>query len=150
EDQSPVMPVPQEQMNRKISGMLAPYGIDVWLFLELAEDVRNPEEYRQALEARDAMFAQYPAIDHVMVPGGDPGDTEPQDLMPWLAEMVQVLRKHFPEAGLWVSNQGFTDEQNEVFFGYLQEQQPEWLTGVILGPWTQITLKEMRERTPER
>ena len=28
EDQSPVMPVPQEQMNRKISGMLAPYGID--------------------------------------------------------------------------------------------------------------------------
>lgn len=127
EDQSPVMPVPQEQMNRKISGMLAPYGIDVWLFLELAEDVRNPEEYRQALEARDAMFAQYPAIDHVMVPGGDPGDTEPQDLMPWLAEMVQVLRKHFPEAGLWVSNQGFTDEQNEVFFGTFRNSSPNGL-----------------------
>ena len=149
-DLSPVMPVPQEQMNRMISGMLQSYGIDVWLFLALGEDVRKPEEYQQALEIRDAMFAQYPAIDHVMVPGGDPGHTAPQDLMPWLADLAQVLRKHFPEAALWVSNQGFTDDQNEIFFEYLQEHQPDWLTGVILGPWTQITLKEMRERTPER
>jgi len=145
-----IMPLPQEQMNRKVSAMLDSYGIDVWLFLALGENVKNPDEYKQALEARDALFAAYPRIDHVMVPGGDPGDTEPQDLMPWLAEMTGVLHKHFPKAGLWVSNQGFTVEQNEVFFKYLQDNQPEWLTGVIFGPWTQISLKEERERTPSR
>ncbi|MCC6489612.1 MAG: hypothetical protein IT364_19090 [Candidatus Hydrogenedentes bacterium] len=145
-----VMPVPQEAMNVQIAEMLHSYGLDVWLFIGLDGDVQKPEEWRSELEARDRLFALLPAVDHVMVPGGDPGHTEPAILMPWLQEMAAVLHKHFPKAGLWVSNQGFTDEQNEVFFKYLHEKQPDWLAGVVFGPWTKIDAREERERTPSR
>jgi hypothetical protein len=145
-----VMQKTQHEMNVALSGMLHSYGVDVWFWLALDEDVTKPEEYQLALEKRDALFASYPAIDHIMVPGGDPGDTEPAVLMPWLKDMATVLRKHFPEAGVWVSNQGFTDEHNEEFFKYLRDQQPDWFTGVVFGPWTKMSFKEVRERTPER
>lgn len=146
----PVMQTTQRAMNVALARLLHSYGLDVWLFLALGGNVQRPEEYQWELTARDALFAAYPAVDHVMVPGGDPGHTPPDILMPWLADMSKVLRRHFPNAGLWVSNQGFTDEQNDVFFRYLQEQQPDWLTGVVFGPWTKISLKEERERTPSR
>lgn len=144
----PVMETPQREMNLELARLLHSYGLDVWFFLALGGDVTDPAEYQEALDARDALFAAYPALDHVMVPGGDPGDTAPEILMPWLADMAKVLRRHFPEAGLWVSNQGFTDEQNATFFDYLRNEQPEWLTGVVFGPWTKISLEEERARTP--
>ncbi len=146
----PVMQTTQRAMNVELAGMLHSYGLDVWLFLALRGHVERPEEYQRELEARDALFAAYPAVDHVMVPGGDPGHTAPEILMPWLADMAKVLRRHFPKAGLWVSNQGFTHEQNDTFFRYLEQKQPEWLTGVVFGPWTKISLKEERKRTPSR
>ena len=145
-----VMATSQREMNLDVARLLHSYGLDVWFFFALGGDVTDPVEYQEELEARDALFAAYPALDHVMVPGGDPGDTAPEDLMPWLADMAKVLRRHFPEAGLWVSNQGFTDEQNDKFFDYLQDEQPEWLTGVVFGPWTKISLEEERARTPAR
>ncbi len=146
----PVMEVPQRTMNVELARLLHSYGLDVWLFLALGGDIEHPEEWQEELDARADLFAAYPAVDHVMVPGGDPGHTEPELLMPWLAEMAKLLRARFPEAGLWVSNQGFTREQNDVFFRYLQEHQPDWLTGVVFGPWTKIGLKEERERTPAK
>lgn len=146
----PVMARPQRAMNLDLSRMLDSYGLDVWIWLPLDEDVTDPAQYRQALEARDALFAAYPAVSHVMVPGGDPGHTAPDVLMPWLADLAQVMRKHFPDAGLWVSNQGFSHEQNDVFFQYLQDEQPDWLTGVVFGPWAKVSIDEMRKRTPDR
>ncbi len=146
----PVMPVSQRSMNVQLAELLHAYGLDVWLFLPLGGHVENPDEWQAELDARDDLFAAYPAVDHVMVPGGDPGHTTPELLMPWLADMSTVLRSRFPNAGLWVSNQGFTHEQNDTFLQYLQEKQPDWLTGVVFGPWVKTSLKEMRERTPDR
>ena len=51
---------------------------------------------------------------------------------------------------LWVSNQKFKPEENNVFFDYLQQSLPEWLEGVVYGPGTLITLQETRERTPKK
>ncbi|GMW00361.1 MAG: hypothetical protein AMXMBFR84_14980 [Candidatus Hydrogenedentota bacterium] len=150
EKEGPVMKEPQEPMNIKIAGVLNAYGLDLWLWLPLNEDVTKRDEWEQALSDRDLLFSRYPAISHIMVPGGDPGHTDPKDLMPWMAEMAPILRKHFPNAGVWVSNQGFTAEQNDVFFGHLRDNKPDWFTGVVMGPWAKISEKELREATPEQ
>jgi hypothetical protein len=146
--EGPVMAVPQRTMNVQVADVLDHYGMDLWLFLALDGHIENAQEWRGELEARDSLFAAYPAIDHVMVPGGDPGHTDPKLLMPWLADLAPVLRKHFPKAGLWVSNQGFVPEQNDTFFQYLKDERPNWLTGVVFGPWTKVGLEKVRKRTP--
>ncbi len=150
ETDGPVMETPQWEMNLKLAELVHSYGLDVWFWMPLDGDVTDPEVSQQEIEARERFFEACPAIDHLMVPGGDPGRTTPAVLMPWLEQMSEVLHRHFPEAGIWVSNQKFKPEENDVFFNYLHQHHPDWLTGVAFGPGTLITLKETRERTPEQ
>jgi len=35
---------------------------------------------------------------------------------------------------MWISLQGFTDEQVDYFYQYLEKNNPDWLTGVVTGP----------------
>ncbi|MCB9768621.1 MAG: hypothetical protein H6752_10530 [Candidatus Omnitrophica bacterium] len=150
EKDGPVMTETQWDMNLKLAELAHSYGLDVWFWMPLSGDVTDPEESKKELEERDRFFKACPAIDHIMVPGGDPGRTTPAVLMPWLEKMAEVLHKHFPEAGLWVSNQKFKPDENDVFFDYLQEHRPTWLRGVAYGPGTLITLEETRRRTPDQ
>ncbi len=138
------------EMNALLSQMIGDYGLDVWLWLPLDEDVTDPNEAKSALEKRRSLFESCPHVAHVMVPGGDPGHTPPDILMPWMAKLAEVLHAVHPDAGLWVSNQGFDNDQNEWFFRYLQEQKPSWLKGIVYGPWTKMSLEEQRKRTPEQ
>ncbi|MCK5862240.1 MAG: hypothetical protein KAH38_07135 [Candidatus Hydrogenedentes bacterium] len=144
----PVMVVSRRSMNVKIAELLERYGLEVWLFLELSGHVENPKEWISELEARDQLFSAYPIIDHIMIPGGDPGHTAPNLLMSWLADLSPVLHNYFPNAGIWVSNQGFVSEENDTFFRYMKEKQPDWLTGVVFGPWAKLSIEELRKRTP--
>ena len=155
--QGPHMQETVWDMTRDLSEMIGSYGLDVWLFLELQnlEDASMPagelERRAQAeLDKRRALFMSCPYLDAVMVPGGDPGHTPVEILMPWLERLAKVLHEVHPEATLWVSNQGFEHEKNDLFFDYLATKQPDGLEGVILGPWAKLSLKEMRERTPAR
>ncbi|HOJ33160.1 MAG TPA: hypothetical protein PKY35_09420 [Candidatus Hydrogenedentes bacterium] len=138
------------EMNALLSKMIGDYGLDVWFWLPLEEDVTNPKEAQEALEVRRALFKACPHIAHVMVPGGDPGHTPPDILMPWLAKLAEVLHETHPGAGLWVSNQGFEKDQNEWFLNYLEQEKPTWLTGVVYGPWTKMSLEEQRKRIPKQ
>ena len=150
----PVMAETIRTMNRKLSALIASYGLDVWLWsavmAEPGEDVTTPEGMREALERRRAMLADYPVIDHLFVPGGDDGNTPAQYLVPFLEQLAPILKESHPNAKLWVSNQTFTLEENDYFFDYLEKNQPEWLTGVVYGPWTKMGWEEMRARTPKR
>ena len=150
EREGPHMSVTIWDMTVAVSELLDAYGMDVWLWIGLDGDVRDEKVAEEELASRRALFAACKRIDGVFVPGGDPGHTAPEDLMPWLERMAEVLHESHPEAGLWVSNQGFTHEQNDVFFAYLQEKQPKWLEGVIFGPWAKISMEEERARTPEQ
>ncbi|MCA9438068.1 MAG: hypothetical protein KC978_19945, partial [Candidatus Omnitrophica bacterium] len=150
ERDGPVMTESQWEMNLALVELVHSYGLDVWFWMSLDGDVTDPKVAQDELDARDRFFSQCVAIDHIMVPGGDPGRTTPSVLMPWLEKMAGVLHRHFPEAGVWVSNQKFKPEENDVFFRYLEEKQPDWLRGVAYGPGTLITLQETRDRTPEK
>jgi hypothetical protein len=68
--------------------------------------------------------------------------------MPFLAKLFNLLQHHHPGAELWLSNQAFEDSENDYLFDYLATEKPDWLTGMIFGPWAKITMGELRERTP--
>ena len=146
----PVLQEDQWDMNVKLTRMIKDYEIDIWLWEPLKIDVRDPVAAKAAMQRRADFYAECARIDHVMVPGGDPGHTDPKLLMPWLKKQAAVLHAAFPDAGLWVSPQKFTGEQQDYFFTYLHKRQPEWLAGVVFGPGISISLEETRRRTPKR
>ena len=150
----PVMTESMHAMTVKLSGMIGSYGIDVWLWspvmAEEGEDVTTPEGAKIALEKRRAMIKDFPVIDHFFVPGGDDGDAPAEALVPFLKELASVLKETHPNAKVWISNQTFTIEENNYFFDYLKNEDPQWLTGVVYGPWTKMGWEEMRDRTPKR
>jgi len=149
-----VMTESMQAMNVKLSALFGSYGIDVWLWSavmdEKDEDVTTPEGVAIALEKRKKMFADFPVIDHVFVPGGDDGDAPAESLIPFLEKLAPILNESHPNAKLWVSNQTFTLEENDYFFGHLEKESPDWLAGVVYGPWTKLSWEEMRERTPAK
>jgi len=150
----PVMVETMRSMNVKIAALAHSYGIDVWLWSAVMadgeEDVTTPEGAEKAWEKRRAMFAAYPVIDHLFVPGGDDGETPAEYLIPFLKGLAPLLKESHPNAKLWISNQTFTIEENDYFFDYLEKEDPDWLNGVVYGPWTKMGWEEMRDRTPKR
>jgi Glycosyl hydrolase family 20, domain 2 len=150
EKESVHMDLTMWDMTVKVSALLDDYDLDLWLWVPVEGDVTDPEQAREELESKRVLFEACPRLDAVFVPGGDPGHTAPKDLLPWLEELAKLLHESHPDAGLWVSNQGFEHEQNDVFFGYLNESQPDWFTGVVFGPWAKIGIQEARERTPKQ
>lgn len=134
--------------NIALSQLIHSYGLEVWLWMAVQEDLTDPVAASDTRDAWKRLFAAMPHVDQVFVAGGDPGSNEPGLLMNWLADTAPALREPHPDARFWVSNQGFEPEENGTFFNYLQEQRPEWLTGTAFGPWAKISIQEMRARTP--
>jgi hypothetical protein len=73
-------------------------------------------------------------LDGVFFPGGDPGSNHPKYVMPFLQAISVELKKYHPKAGVWISLQGFSDEQVNYFYEYLGKYKPDWLAGVVSGP----------------
>ncbi len=126
------------------------YGLDLWLWMAALKDLSKPEEARAELERWGRLFKSIDHIAGVFVPGGDDGDNLAQDLMPWLKELAKVLKESHPEATLWVSNQTFEADEDDYFFKYLETEANGWLTGVVYGPWSRMTVEQLRARTPAR
>ncbi|TVY11167.1 glycoside hydrolase family 20 zincin-like fold domain-containing protein [Paenibacillus cremeus] len=115
------------------------------------EEFMKPDYLKLQLDERDEIFGSMKRVDHVFVPGGDPGALGAQDLFDFMAMQAEVLHKHHPHAQLWVSPQAFnpTDEWLNVFFENVRKE-PEWLSGVVFGPWEKHSLPELRQLVPER
>jgi len=151
DDMGAVMTVNPYDMGLQMCKMLDSYDMDVWMWLPLATgSVKSADDRAKSLEVRRQLFAKCKRIDHVFVPGGDPGDTPPPILMPYLKDLARVLRSEHPKAGLWVSTQGFESENLNYFYEYLQQNQPDWLAGVVYGPWAKDTLEHTRQAVPKR
>lgn len=149
-DDSPHFPLPKIDMMAEMSRLLDEYGLDVWIWYPaMDEDYSDPETVEFALQEWGEVFQRLPRIDHILVPGGDPGHTQPKYLMALLEKQAAQLRRLHPGAGLWVSPQGFSADWLDEFFQIL-ETEPEWLTGLVYGPHIRISLPEMAERAPDR
>lgn len=133
--ESPLFRVTPDSMNRVMSRACHAYGIDYWVWTPCQADLSDTAVFQREVRRHADFYAATPHLDNVFVPGGDPGDNHPRHVMPFLKAISEALRKRHPHAGVWVSLQGFSDEQVSYFFDYLErEGQPGWLRGVVSGP----------------
>ncbi|MFN8706266.1 MAG: hypothetical protein ACK526_15525 [Planctomyces sp.] len=147
---SPHMKIAPWKMNQDLCELIASYGLDLWMWVPVDSEVADPAQAEEELNRRRELFRTCGHISDIFVPGGDPGDTDPEVLMPYLKRLAAVLHESHPNAGLWVSNQGFTSEQNRYLYDYLRTTEPDWLAGIVFGPWSKESLAEVRGRTPRK
>lgn len=150
DDDSPHFPLPKIDTMAGMSKIIDDYGLDVWIWYPaLDADYSKPETVEFALKEWAEVFRRLPRIDHVFVPGGDPGHTSPQYLMPLLEKQTANLRKYHPKAKMWVAPQGFSQEWLDEFIGMLRKE-PAWLEGIVFGPQNRVSLPKLREMVPKR
>jgi hypothetical protein len=150
EPDSPVFPLPPAQMMVEMSRIADSYGLDVWIWYPaMDKDYSDAPTVSKALDEWEAIFKMLPRVDAVFVPGGDPGHTEPKYLLNLLQKQKAGLRKHHPNAQMWVSPQSFTADWMEEFFSIVATPEVKsWLDGVVIGPQSRMTLAEVRRRLP--
>ncbi|HXH51627.1 MAG TPA: hypothetical protein VNM47_19985 [Terriglobia bacterium] len=147
---SPHFPLPPMQMMVEMSRLADKYGLDVWIWYPaMDKDYSNPETVEFAVHEWGEVFKALPRVDAVMVPGGDPGHTEPKVMMALLEKQTQNLRRYHPRAEMWMSPQSFDEGWMKEFFEIV-DRQPAWLSGVVYGPQVRIDVSTLRQRLPDR
>jgi hypothetical protein len=140
------MKLPPQKMIIEQSRIAKEYGMDVWMWYpNMASDYTHADTIKKELKEREEIFSKLPRLDHVFVPGGDPGDLEPDVLFAFMAKEAAVLQKYHPKAKMWVSPQVFRPTQKwfDAFFGHVNKEYP-WFGGVVFGPWIKIPVQEIR------
>ena len=143
------MPVTRAEMNIRMSEICASYDIDYWIWTPATFDLRDTEKRTAMLDTHEQFYKACPRLDQIFFPGGDPGHNHPREVMPFLKDLSIRLYKHHPQAGIWISLQGFSAEQVDYFYTYLDQHQPDWLRGVISGPSSPPTA-DTRHRLPAK
>ena len=130
----PLMKVPRDEMNSKMSRICDSYGLDYWVWTPVDVELSDTDKFEAEVKKHADFYKQCPRLDNVFVPGGDPGDNDPKYVMTFLKRIAAELKTYHPKAGVWISLQGFSDEQVHYFYAYLEKNDPEWLAGVVTGP----------------
>ena len=141
------MKLPAIEMITEQSKICDSYGIDVWMWYpNLGANYTNPDSLKKEMDERHKVFKAIPRLDALFVPGGDPGDLEPDELFAWLQKEAEVLQQYHPKAKIWVSPQVFrpTQEWFDAFYGYVNKEYP-WFGGVVFGPWVKTPIDEIRK-----
>ncbi len=146
---SPHFKVSREEMNSAMSSICRDYGLEYWVWTPGNIDLSKPELVKKELEYHESFYKQCVKLDGVFFPGGDPGENHPSLVMPFLKSLSTVLKKYHPAAGVWVSLQGFSDEEVNYFYEYLEKHDPDWLAGVVTGPGSP-SLSSTRFRLPKK
>ena len=150
DDDSPHFHLSKIDMMAEMSRLCAQYGIDVWIWYPaMDKDYTDPDTVARALAEWSEVYRRLPRIDAVFVPGGDPGHSQPKVLMALLEKQKQALRKFHPKAQMWVSPQNFDARWFEEFLGIVKAEFA-WLDGIVYGPWTRVTIQDLRAAVPSR
>jgi hypothetical protein len=143
---SPHFKVPPLEMMARLAEIIDSYGLDVWIWYpNMGKDYAKASTIETELAEREEVFRRLKRIDHILVPGGDPGNLHPDMLFPWLDQVAVVLAKHHPRAKIWVSPQAFepTRAWLDSFYAHVNAK-PLWLGGVAFAPWVPTPLPEIR------
>ncbi len=145
---SPLMKLSLLDMAVEQSKICDSYGIDVWMWYpNMGSDYENADSIKVQLDERREVFKKIPKLDALFVPGGDPGDLDPDLLFAFLEKEAKLLKEYHPQAKIWVSPQVFrpTKDWLDKFYNQVNKKYP-WFGGVVFGPWVKSTAKEMRSR----
>jgi len=129
------MVLSRQAMNTRLSQICAQYGLDFWMWIPAPFDLKDADRRAASLVEHDTIYRTCPRVDHVFFPGGDPGNNHPREVLSYLAEVAEVLKKHHPDAKIWLSMQGFHGQEVEYVFDWLENDDPrDWLGGLVAGP----------------
>jgi hypothetical protein len=145
----PVMRFPRDMMNAKMSEICNNYGLDYWAWTPADVDLSNETLFKAEVQKHINFYKRCVRLDGIFFPGGDPGSNDPKFVMPFLKAIAAELKKVHPKAGMWISLQGFNDQQVNYFYEYLEANKPDWLAGVATGP-SSPDLAESRFRLPKQ
>lgn len=147
---SPHFTLPPIEMMEEMSRIADAYGLDVWIWYPaLDKDYGDPATVDFAVKEWAGVFKRLPRVDAILVPGGDPGHTEPRLMFALLARQTASLGQFHPRATMWLSPQGFTVDWMNQFYG-LMATQPAWLTGLVFGPQVRDPLPTLRAKIDPR
>lgn len=138
-----------QKMEIELSKICAKYDADYWVWTPAPHDLTITNAHKEGLLEQEAFYKHVPRLNGVFVPGGDPGENHPSVLIPYLKDLSEILKKHHPNAGIWVSLQGFNEEMVAYFFKYIDENKPDWLRGLVYGP-SSPPIQIERELLPKR
>lgn len=145
---SPHFPIPAAQMRVRMSELCQKYDMDYWVWTPAEFELTDETKRKAELENHEAFYKSCPRLDHIFVPGGDPGDNHPREVMAFLKDLHGRLVQYHPKAKIWISLQGFNTEQIDYFYKYLEQHKPTWLQGVVSGP-SSPPMAETRFRLPK-
>ncbi|HYC94547.1 MAG TPA: hypothetical protein VEB39_02485 [Sphingomicrobium sp.] len=146
---SPLFPAPPLETLAAIGRVAHRLGLDFALDYPELGDYSKPGEAAAETARFTALVDALPRIDALYVPGGDPGHTAPAQLFPLVAAQARALRARNPTAKIWLSTQGFDAAGLESFYAELGKE-PEWLTGLFIGPQTRDPVPVHRQRVHAR
>ncbi|MCG2460410.1 hypothetical protein K8352_06600 [Flavobacteriaceae bacterium F89] len=142
------MKLPAVRMIAEQARIADSYGMDVWMWYpNMGSDYSSPDSLKLEIDERRKVFRAVPRLDHLFVPGGDPGDLDPDELFKWLNTQAKVLHEFHPNAKIWVSPQVFrpTAKWFEAFYEQVNKKYP-WFGGIVFGPWIKTPIAEIRAR----
>ena len=148
-DLSPHFKISREEMNVEMSEICDKYDIEYWVWTPAVVDLKDQVLRDKELNFHEANYKKVPRLDNIFFPGGDPGHNHPREVMPFLKNLHERLMKYHPDAGIWISLQGFSQEQIDYFYQYLKNHEPTWLRGVVSGP-SSPSISETRYRLPQQ
>ncbi|WP_084088074.1 hypothetical protein [Fodinibius roseus] len=148
-EQSPHFTLSRRRMNVELSRLSKKYRLDYWIWTPIEFDLRNREKAGAYLRRQEELYRALPRLDAVFIPGGDPGDNPPERVLPMMEQMARTLKKHHPEARLWLSLQGFSPQESQFVYDYLARQSPRWMGGLVAGPGSP-PMAETRAALPEQ
>jgi hypothetical protein len=148
EKASPHFKIPAAEMQVRMSELCQKYDMDYWVWTPAEFELTDEAKRKAEIEKHDAFYKSCPRLDHIFFPGGDPGDNHPREVMAFLKDLHGRLVKYHPKAKIWISLQGFSTEQIDYFYKYLEQNKPTWLQGVVSGP-SSPPMAETRFRLPK-
>jgi len=146
EPDSPLFPLPPMEMMIEMSRAAERYGLDVWVWYPImagldslgggirgGKCIDDTKEVHRYLKEWEDVFRQLPRLNAVLVPGGDPGDRQgAKPFMAFVEKAAGVLRRHHPDAQMWVSVQA-REHRLKAFLDTVRKR-PDWLDGIVRGP----------------
>jgi hypothetical protein len=107
--------------------------VDFALYYPNLGDYAAPPARQAEADRLSALLKQLPKVDALYIPGGDPGHTPPDHLIPLVEREAAALHAINPAAKVWLSAQGFDARDSAAFYQALA-QHPSGLTGVFTAP----------------
>jgi len=141
------MKMPAIEMIAEQSKICDSYGMDVWMWYpNMNKTYEHPDSLKKEIAERHEIFKTVLRLDALFVPGGDPGELEPDVLFGWLETEAEILRQYHPNAKIWVSPQVFkpSKEWYAKFYEHVNKKY-DWFGGVVYGPWIRTPLPEVKK-----